>query len=96
MEQYTEEQLIGEIAKRMGVVDKDIDAEYTKKIFADLKEVDGLARYLLETAAKDKDRYFGAATKEEQLIIRGGFARTMWLRNLIINQGKIPDGIADK
>lgn len=77
--EYTEDELAFMLAERLGVLDE-IDPEYEKKIFADLKGTDGLISYLREAAARDKDRYFGAATKEEQLIIRGSFARTMYLK----------------
>lgn len=76
--QYTEEELALALATKLGVQDE-IDTDYEKKIFADLKGTDGLVQYLREAAARDKDRYFGATTKEEQLIIRGAFARTMFL-----------------
>ena len=78
-DEYTEDELARMLAEKLGVQDE-IDPEYEKKILADLKGTDGLVQYLRETAARDKDRYFGAATKEEQLIIRGAFARTMYLK----------------
>ncbi len=76
---FSEDILALWLAKKLGVQDT-IDTDYEKKIFADLKETDGLVQYLREAAARDKDRYFGVATKEEQLIIRGAFARTMYLK----------------
>lgn len=79
---YTEDELSLMLAESLGIQDE-IDSEYEKKIFSDLKGTDGLIQYLREAAAKDKDRYFGAATKEEQLIIRGAFARTMYLKSRI-------------
>lgn len=77
--EYTEDELSFMLAEKLGVQDN-IDPEYEKKILADLKDTDGLVQYLRETAARDKDRYFGAATQPEQLIIRGAFARTMYLK----------------
>jgi len=86
-EEYTEDELSFMLAEKLGVLDS-IDDEYEKKIFADLKETDGLVQYLRECAARDKDRYFGATTKEEQLVIRGGFARTMYLKAKIMRSGE--------
>ena len=83
---YTEDALALMLAEKLGVQDE-IDLEYEKKILADLKGTDGLIQYLREAAARDKDRYFGAATKEEQLIIRGAFARTMYLKAKISGSG---------
>lgn len=76
---YGEDELALMLAEKLGVQDE-IDSEYEKKIFLDLKGTDGLVQYLREAAARDKDRYFGAASKEEQLVIRGAFARTMYLK----------------
>lgn len=77
--EFTEDELAYMLAEKLGVQDE-IDSEYEKKIFLDLKGTDGLVQYLREAAARDKDRYFGAASKEEQLVIRGAFARTMYLK----------------
>lgn len=85
-EEETEDDLAFRLAEKLGVLDA-IDGEYEKKIFADLKETDGLVQYLRECAARDKDRYFGATTKEEQLVIRGAFARTMFLKAKIMKSG---------
>lgn len=76
---YDEDTLSLMLAEKLGVQDE-IDSDYEKKIFLDLKGTDGLVQYLREAAARDKDRYFGAASKEEQLVIRGAFARTMYLK----------------
>ncbi len=81
-EGYSEDELAYMLAEKLGVQDE-IDSEYEKKIFLDLKGTDGLVQYLREAAARDKDRYFGAASKEEQLVIRGAFARTMYLKSRI-------------
>ena len=86
-DEETEDQLAYRLAEKLGVLDE-IDSEYEKKIFRDLKGTDGLVQYLREAAARDKDRYFGAATKEEQLVIRGAFARTMYLKARIMDADK--------
>lgn len=80
---YSEDELSFALARKLGVLDP-IDKEYEQKIFEDLKGTDGLVQYLREAAARDKDRYFGAASKEEQLVIRGSFARTMYLVSRIV------------
>ena len=86
----TEDELAFMLAEKLGVQDN-IDSDYEKKIFADLKNTDGLVQYLKEAAARDKDRYFGASTPQEQLVIRGAFARTMFLKAKITNSD---EGIA--
>lgn len=82
-----ENELATLLAKKLGVLD-DIDDEYEKKIFKDLKGTDGLVAYLREAAARDVQRYFGAASIQEQSIIRGSFARTMYLKTKIENSDK--------
>lgn len=81
------EELSGALARKMGVPET-FDAEWEKKIFADLKGTDGLAAYLKNMAALDKDRYFGAGTAPEQLVIRGMFARTTYLLGRIMKADK--------
>jgi hypothetical protein len=93
--ELTEDELSYMLACRLGVLDE-IDAEYEKKIFSDLKGTDGLVQYLREAAARDKDRYFGAQSKEEQLVIRGSFARTMYLKSKIMTVDDAPKKTATK
>lgn len=87
LEKYTEDELAFALARSLGILDE-IDAEYEKKIFADLKGTDGLVAYLRESAARDKDRYFGAGSPLEQMTIRGAFARTMYLKGKIMRAGE--------
>lgn len=85
---YSEDALALALATKLGVLDE-IDAEYEKKIFADLKGTDGLVAYLREAAARDVQRYFGAGSPSEQNIIRGSFARTMYLKARIMGEATI-------
>ena len=78
-EDESEDDLAFKLASMLQI-DDDITPEYEKQIFKDLQGTENLVAYLKESAARDKDRYFGATTKEEQLIIRGAFARTMYLK----------------
>lgn len=89
IDEYTEDELARALAFKLGIQDE-IDDEYERKIFADLKGTDGLVQYLREAAARDKDRYFGAATVQEQAIIRGAFARTMYLKTKITGTETLP------
>lgn len=77
-----EDDLVYLLASKLNIdLEDEIDDEYEKKIFSDLKNVDGFIKYLREAAARDKNRYFAAGTTQEQLIIRGSFARTMYLKS---------------
>lgn len=81
LEGLDEDSLAFMLAEKLNIdVDDEIDEEYEKKIFKDLKGVDGLVQYLRDAAARDKNRYFAAGSAQEQLIIRGSFARTMYLK----------------
>lgn len=84
IDSFTEDELALALAMKLGVQDE-ITKDYEKKIFADLKGTDGLVAYLREAAARDKDRYFGAQTDAERSVIRGAFARTMYLKTKIMN-----------
>lgn len=78
MEEYTEEQLLSQLGRSLTGLDITVDEKKDLLLFKELKEVEGLMEYLRETAARDIQRYFEAATKEEQLMIRGTYARTMY------------------
>lgn len=47
----------------------------------ELKKIEGFQSYLTNTMVKDKDRYFGATTPMEQLMTKGAFNRTMYIRS---------------
>lgn len=55
-----------------------IDKKFDKEIFENLDKVEGIRDYLKSVAAKDMIRYFQAKDNEERLVIRGGFARTVY------------------
>lgn len=79
----TNAQMIEMIARELGTTDGPMDREREDSIMKDMNQVDGLADYLREIAALDKDRYFAASTPQEQLIARGAFIRTVWLRSKV-------------
>lgn len=87
-EQYTEEQLLAMLGRNFIGVDIAMDEKRDLVLFKELKAVEGLVEYLRETAARDIQRYFEAATKEEQLMIRGTYARTMYFMNMVKNEGR--------
>lgn len=82
---FTEGELSYLLAKELGHEDIDFPEKEQTKLFKALKNVDGLTEYLKFTAMNDKNRYFGATTKDEQSMIRGAFARTLYLRGKIVN-----------
>lgn len=88
MENYTEEQLMSMLGRNFIGVDTASDEKRDLILFKELKGIEGFVEYLRETAARDIQRYFEAATKEEQLMIRGTYARTMYLMNMVKNEGK--------
>lgn len=60
-----------------------IDKDEERKLFEKLSEIDGFADYLRTTMAHDVQRYFVATTPMEQLLARGAFQRTLYLRGLL-------------
>lgn len=50
-------------------------------LFDELKKVEGFQEYLSNTLAADKDRYFGAGSPMEQLLVKGAYNRTLYLRS---------------
>ena len=85
---FTEQELGYLLAETLSGIEFESDSEAEEKLFSEAKKVEGLVEYLKEAAAKDMQRYFGASTPQEQLIIRGSFARTNYLKSRIISGGK--------
>lgn len=50
-------------------------------LFDELKKVEGFQDYLSNTLIADKDRYFGAGTPMEQLLVKGAYNRTFYIRS---------------
>lgn len=86
--EYTEEQLLSMLGRDLIGLDIKQDDKRDQILFKELKSVEGFIEYLRETAARDIQRYFEAATKEEQLMIRGAYARTMYLMKMAKEEGK--------
>ncbi len=87
MENLNDDQLLLQLGRALTGLDITVDEKRDKILFKELKGVEGLVEYLRETAARDIQRYFEAATKEEQLMIRGTYARTMYLMKRIKDGG---------
>lgn len=84
----TVEELSLLLAEKLKDAEPVVDEAQERALFKELKGFDGIVDYLRTTAARDIRRYFGAATKEEQLLIRGAFARTMYLKTKILEGGQ--------
>lgn len=87
-EPFKAEELSLMLATLIGDTESDISPEEEQAVFAAAKNVEGLTEYLRKSAARDMARYFGAASAQEQFIIRGAFSRTNYLRTKILAGGK--------
>jgi len=90
-EPFTEQELSFMLAEILGNDPWEFNEAEEERMFSEAKKVDGLIEYLKTTAINDKNRYFGASTPQEQLVIRGSFARTNYIKGRIINAGKNKD-----
>jgi hypothetical protein len=59
--------------------DYSISKELDQEFYDNLRRIDGVRDYFKATAAKDMLRYFQATGAEEQSVVRGAFARTMYI-----------------
>ena len=84
----TEEELTIMLVKLWDYEDEDVDEKEEEIIFKSLKQVEGFVQFLKSTANRDIKRYFLATTPSEQLMIRGSFSRTNYLRTKIVNSDK--------
>ena len=87
---FTEEELSVMLADILKTSDDTVDDAQEIKLFKELNGVEGLVEYLRETSNKDMRRYFGAVTKEEQLVIRGAYSRTNYFKTKVSHSGEVP------
>lgn len=79
--------MIKKLLNKLGYIKMEIDTESDfpqseeEKLFYDLSGVDGFNEYLNSVMAKDTKRYFVADGKQQQDIIKGGFARVVYLKS---------------
>lgn len=85
--EHTVDELSSMLSNKLGEFEDDMNEQAEVQVFSAARGVEGLAEYLRIAAQKDVQRYFAASTKEEQLMIRGSFARTNYLRSRIMNGG---------
>ncbi len=86
--ELTEEKLSYMLSELLQFDDDMVLEIESKALFKELKNVEGFIEYLKVTSNQDMRRYFGAVTKEEQLQIRGAFARTNYIKARVINEGE--------
>lgn len=85
---FTEEELSFMLSEMFDGEESSFSNKEEIRIFNEAKKIEGLVAYLKATAMKDMMRYFGAQTPQEQLIIRGSFARTNYIKSRIISADK--------
>lgn len=87
-EPFSVEELSYMLEKSTTEVDSEFSKQEEERLFKELKNIEGFVEYLKSAAKNDKDRYFGATTPFEQLVIRGSYARTNYLATRIMNADK--------
>lgn len=91
--ELTEEFLSWELAKMIGNPnDYSIEKKQEEQFFQDLAKIDGVMEYLSATAAKDMQRYF-AAPQGQQDVVKGAFARTVYLKSRLTKSKNNPQEI---
>jgi len=78
MDKFTIDELEQELLGRYGdILGTIIDPELEKKIFQEMKAIDGLTNYLQALMNKDIVRYFSAQEENARDLTRGAFLRTL-------------------
>ena len=83
---YTEVELLNMLAEFVEGEGYEFTSKQEEKMFGEVKNVDGFVEYLKDACSKDIKRYFAAATPAEQIMIRGAFSRTNYLRAKIAGE----------
>jgi len=82
MENITTEQLEQELLIRYNSLEEtNIDKKEEDFIYKKLKQIDGLSQYLTRVANQDVVKYFSATTDEQRALLKGSFARTLYIKN---------------
>lgn len=68
--------------------DIDIDKEVERKMFQDLKNVDGFLDWLDTVIGQDLRKYFDAPTQRHQDVIRGNLTRLVDIKKRTIESDK--------
>lgn len=85
LKNYSDAELETELLGRYGELEQyEYDESLERKIFLDLKKVDGFTDYLKVVIAKDILRYFNAIDDVTRHLTRGAYSRTLYLKNRII------------
>jgi len=61
----------------------DMGSQESELFFQQLAGLEGIDEYLKDMAAKDMVRYFGASNDKERDMVRGAFARTVYIENKV-------------
>lgn len=84
----TQDEILSEYIGTLADIDLDIDKEVERKMFQDLKKVDGFLEWLDKVVAQDLRKYFDAPTQRHQDVIRGNIARTIDLKKRSVDSDK--------
>ncbi len=87
-EPFSVEELSYMLEKATTEVESDFSKSEEERLFKELKNIEGFVQWLKSAAKNDKDRYFGATTPFEQLVIRGSYARTNYIASRVMNADK--------
>ena len=89
--QITEQEAIDVlITKFDDILLEGLEKEKQEQIFSSISKIEGIGDLFRGLLLADMKNYFHASTPVEQLSIRGAFARTKVLRNLIMGKTKEP------
>jgi len=81
-----EKELLGRYGDLFGIV---IDKKLEDKIVQDLKNIDGLSKYLQDLMNKDIVRYFSAQDETQRNLIKGSLTRTLYIKNKMTRKKKL-------
>lgn len=63
-------------------------------LFEDLRGIEGLHTYLARVMLNDKNRYFAAGSPMEQVLTKGAYNRTMYLKSKLNKKIVKPEKLA--
>ena len=68
------------------IIDDGIEKAEEEVILKQVGDVEGFVQYMRKMANNDMRRYFAAVTDKDRDVIRGAFARTVYLKNRAVGK----------
>lgn len=86
--ELTDEELLNLVVERFDLNSEVLSKEDEDRVFSELANVEDFVVYLSSLMSRDVKKHFRAANPAEQVLARGMFARTLYLKSRVLKTRK--------